>query len=278
MSTARDLLREAASALAPLGEGAGRTARWLLKEATGWDEGELLRRLDEPLAGEPLCRFLAFRERCLAGEPVQYVLGEWDFAGLTLRVDRRALIPRPETELLYEAALARLSPGDRVADVGCGTGCIGLALAKGCPGAGVTLMDISGDALALAAENAALLGLPVTLFQADMARPLPGGPYDMLVSNPPYVADHDMAGLGPAVLDYEPQLALRGGRDGLDCYRALARRAQDSLVPGGWLLLEIGAGQQAAVEALLGAVCEEISCTPDLHGIPRVVSARRKRI
>jgi release factor glutamine methyltransferase len=233
-------------------------------------------RADLPMADDARDRFADMARRCCEGEPVQYILGWWEFGGLRLRTDRRALIPRPETEEVARKAAALAGGGSvSVADVGCGTGCIGLYVASRRPLARVTLFDISPDALSLASENAEALRLRVHIAAADMARPLPGGPYDLLVSNPPYAARHELASLPCCIRDREPLIALDGGSDGLDAYRALARRLTDSLTPGGWMVLEVGAGQHDAVLSMLSPHCDTVEVHSDLSGIPRVVAARR---
>ncbi|NUT55029.1 MAG: peptide chain release factor N(5)-glutamine methyltransferase, partial [Thermoleophilia bacterium] len=172
-------------------------------------------------------------------EPVAYILGEWGFRRLTLTVDRRALIPRPETEVVVERALDRIRGIDepRVLDVGTGTGAIALAIADEHPGVRVTAIDVSPDALALARENVARTGLAVDLLRHDLRGGLPGGPYDLVVSNPPYVEPVDLDTLMPDVRDYEPHVALVGH----GATEAIARAAAGVLVPGGWLVLEVGA-------------------------------------
>ena len=174
-------------------------------------------------------------------EPVAYILGEWGFRRLTLTVDRRALIPRPETEIVVERALGHLRGLDApaVLDVGTGTGAIALAIADEHPGAKVTAIDVSPDALALARENVERTGLAVELLEHDAAGGLPGGPYDLVVSNPPYVERAELETLMPDVRDYEPHVALVGDR----VPEVVARGALDVLRPGGHLVLEIGAGQ-----------------------------------
>jgi len=200
-----------------------------------------------------------------AREPLAYVLGEWGFRRLMLKTDSRALVPRPETEILVERALSlvRDVPQPRILDVGVGSGAIALALADEHPGARVTGVDVSGDALALARENAERLGFAVDLRAAGVEAAAEG--WDLVVSNPPYVETLD--GLEPE-LRSEPPEALLGG---LDVYRDLARTARST-----WLVVEVGDGQAGAVEAELRAAgWTETRVTRDLAGRERVVEGRR---
>jgi len=253
-------------------------AELLLADALQLDRVGLYLNYDRPLqAGElAACRE---RVRRRAGrEPLQYILGHCEFWSLPLQVSPAVLVPRPDTEILVEEALKRVPAGTgRVLDVGTGSGAIALALASEKPQLQVTGLDASTEALDIARANAAALGLAarVELLAGDLFR-LPAGPWELLVSNPPYIPSGELAGLMPEVRDYEPQAALDGGRDGLDCYRALARQAPGVLVPGGWLLVEVGQGQAAAVAELFAAagLCE-ITIRDDYAGIPRVVAARK---
>ena len=186
-------------------------------------------------------------------EPVAYILGEWGFRRLTLNVDRRALIPRPETEIVVERALAHLRGLDApaVLDVGTGTGAIALAIADEHPGARVTAIDVSADALALARENVERTGLADRAARARRRRAgLPGGPYDLVVSNPPYVERAELETLMPDVRDYEPHVALVGDR----MPEVVARAASTCSAPGGHLVLEVGDGQALATAATLGGL------------------------
>ena len=219
-------------------------------------------------------RVAALAERRAAREPLQYVLGEWGFRRLSLTVDRRALIPRPETETVVERCLALLAGVDapRVLDVGTGSGAIALAIADEHPGARVTAIDVSPDALALARENVERTGLAVELLEHDLRGGLPGGPYELVVSNPPYVEPTDLEILMPDVRDYEPHVALVGS----GATEAIARAAADVLVPGGWLVLEVGDGQALATAAFLdGEGYLDVVATADLTGRDRVVEGRR---
>jgi release factor glutamine methyltransferase len=225
---------------------------------------------------ERRCRILL--ERRGAREPLAYVLGEWGFRRLTLTTDQRALVPRPETETLVERALALIEtiPEPRVLDVGTGSGAVALAIADEHPGALVTALDSSADALALAGENADRTGLAdrVELIEGDLFSRLPAG-FDLVVSNPPYVSPEEIATLEPEVRDWEPRQALVG----VGAPEALAKAACEALVPGGALAVELGDGQQRAYAALLESLGYlDIRVTPDLSGRERVVEGRRPRL
>lgn len=245
-------------------------AERLLAKATGLERIELYMQLDRPLTTTEVDTARALVARRAKREPLQYVLGEWGFRGLTLTVDRRALIPRPETEVLVERALALLDGLEcpRVLDVGTGSGAIALAIADEHPGAAVTAVDISPDALELAAENAARTGIAIALVRHDLFLGLPRGPWDVIVTNPPYVDPADLPSLQPEVRDWEPHDALIA--DG--AVEAVLRGAADVLASGGGVALEVGAGQAGATAIRLrdlgfGAV----TITRDLAGIERVV-------
>jgi release factor glutamine methyltransferase len=212
--------------------------------------------------------------RRLAGEPVAYLLGEKEFHGLPLQVDARVLVPRPDTETLVDWALTVIEGRERptVLDLGTGSGAIALALQHARPDAQVDAVDASADALAVARANAQRLGLAVRFAQADWLTGAASG-YDLIVSNPPYIADGDPH--LPA-LAHEPTSALVSGADGLDDIRCIVADAPAHLAPGGWLLLEHGHDQAAAVRALLTAAgLEAAPSRPDLAGIERCSGARR---
>jgi release factor glutamine methyltransferase len=218
-------------------------------------------------------RFLALCRRRADGEPVAYLTGEKEFHGLALRVDARVLVPRPDTETLVEWALDLLrgSAAPRVIDLGTGSGAIALAIAAARPDARVEAVDRSADALAVARANAQRLGLPVQFRQASWLEC--AGEYDLIVSNPPYVAEADPH--LPA-LRHEPRSALAAGPDGLDDLRAIVAAAPAHLAPGGWLLLEHGWDQAEAVRALLRAAgLGEVDSRTDLAGIARCSGGRR---
>ena len=211
--------------------------------------------------------------RRAAREPLQYVLGEWGFRRLTLTLDGRALIPRPETETVVERCLALLAGADapRVLDVGTGSGAIALAIADEHPGAAVTGIDVSAEALSLARENAARTGVAVELLQADLLGGLPGSDWDLVVSNPPYVRPDEAATLAPEVVDWEPHVALFDGGH----TETLVRDAAAVLRRGGALVLESYDERARAVAGLLErAGFEQVAGTPDLAGRDRVGEGR----
>jgi release factor glutamine methyltransferase len=216
--------------------------------------------------------------RRAAREPLAYVLGEWGFRRLTLQVDRRVLVPRPETEVVVERCLELLRDVGEpdVLDVGVGSGAIALALADEHPGVRVRGIDSSAAALAVARANAAALGLEgrVSLAHADAADGLGEDAWDLVVSNPPYVGAEEVDGLEPEVRDWEPREALVG----LGVTEAVARTALAALKPGGWLVLEVGDGQAPATSELLTRLgFRDVGMTQDLAGRERVVEGRRPR-
>lgn len=207
-------------------------------------------------------------------EPLAYVLGEWGFRRLTLGVDERVLVPRPETEVVVERCLARLAPlaSPRVLDVGVGSGAIALALADEHPSARATAVDASPGALAVAAENARRAGLAdrVEFVYGDLFEGV-NGPFDLVVSNPPYVAADEVEALEPEVRDHEPRAALVGP----GVTDAIAAGAREVLAPGGWLVLECGDGQAPGLaRTLVGLGYDGVTTTPDLNGIERAVEGR----
>ncbi len=268
-----DVLRRASEHLGKTSETGRLDAELLLAHSLGLRRIELYTDFDRPLSSEELDAYRELVARRARHEPVAYILGEWGFRRLTLNVDRRALIPRPETEIVVERALAHLRGLDApvVLDVGTGTGAIALAIADEHPGARVTAIDVSADALDLARENAARTGLAVELLEHDAAGGLPGGPYDLVVSNPPYVERAELPTLMPDVRDFEPHVALVGDQ----MPEVVARAARDVLRPGGHLVLEIGDGQALATAAVLGALgYADVVTTSDLAGRDRVVEGR----
>lgn len=229
---------------------AGLMARNLLAHYSGKTQEAVLRDRDM-YAGDEICsKVEAAAQRLLKGEPLAYVLGEWEFYGLTLTVTPSVLIPRDDTCAVTSLAINRaifLNHDPRILDLCTGSGCIGLAIASRVKDARVTLADISKDALMVAKKNITThkLSARVSCVQADALSPAPAflGRFDMIVSNPPYITGHDMAELDDSVKNYEPHLALFGGRDGLDFYRSIAANYKTALKPGGYLALEFGDGQ-----------------------------------
>lgn len=220
--------------------------------------------------------------RRLTGEPVAYLVGEWEFYGLTLTINPHVLIPRPDTELLVDRAvdlMEEIGPGGRVLDLCTGSGCVGLAVAARVPGARAVLLDASAEALTVAKENIRRnqMSARVTALLGDAtAAPDPAlWDFDVITCNPPYIPRSEIPTLDPSVRDYEPHLALDGGPDGLDFYRRIAPLWKESLRLGGSLLFEVGIGQAQSVQAILEAAGYiEITIHEDLAGIPRVVEGK----
>ena len=260
-------------------EGAQLEARELLCHAAGKSREQFYR--DMALyAPDPVEEKLAaLVERRLAGEPVAYLIGEWEFYGLTLDVTPDVLIPRMDTEVLAERAilLARAAgEGARVLDLCAGSGCVGLAVAANVPTCRVVLADVSEAALKICKGNVRRneLNARVTCVQADALQKPDAAlwDFDVIACNPPYIPTGDLAGLDVSVRDYEPRSALDGGADGLDFYRAIAAQWGSALRLGGSLLFEVGIIQAMDVAALLeGSGFEDIQSTQDTQGIPRVV-------
>ena len=253
-------------------------ARELVCFASGKTRQQLSRdgQLYVPPAVEEQARELVRRH--LAGEPVAYLIGEWEFYGLPLDIDRQVLIPRADTETLVDCALPflRQQLGSRVLDLCAGSGCIGLAVASQVGDCRVTLGDLSEGALRICRQNIRRNGLSgrVVPMQMDALAPPPAqlGEFRRLVSNPPYIPAGDIPGLDPSVRDYEPHMALDGGADGLDFYRNLAGEWKNALTVGGKIFLEVGIGQADDVLRLLRAQgFGDLEITKDLNGIPRVV-------
>jgi release factor glutamine methyltransferase len=230
---------------------------------------------DDHLERRQLERLQGLAERRRTREPLQHLLGEWGFRNLTLAVDRRALVPRPETEVTVECALARIEPlaAPRVLDVGTGSGAIALALLAEHDGARVVAVDVDSEALELTRENADRLGLSdrLDLVRGEVLGGVPG-PFDLVVSNPPYIREEDLPRLEPEVREHDP----RGAIIEAGLTEAVARTAPAVLRLGGWLVLECGDGQDEALADLLRSLAyEDVTVTPDLAGIPRVVEGRR---
>ena len=270
---ARKRLREAGV------EGAQLEARELVCCAAGKSREQFYR--DMALyASDPVEEKLAeLLERRLAGEPVAYLIGEWEFYGLGLDITPDVLIPRMDTEVLAERAilLARAAgEGARVLDLCAGSGCVGLAVAANVPGCRVVLADVSEAALRLCKQNVRRneLNARVTCLSVDAMEPPSSAlwDFDVIVSNPPYIPTGNIPGLDPSVRDYEPLIALDGGADGLDFYRFIASRWKNALRLGGTLLFEVGIGQAPEVEEILAQNgFEQIQTTADTQGIWRVV-------
>jgi release factor glutamine methyltransferase len=245
-------------------------AELLVGHVTGLSRSELALEGSRAVSDDEQERVEDLVGRRATREPLQYVLGEWGFRRLTLTVDRRALVPRPETEVVVERCLALLAGREhpRVLDVGTGSGAIALAIADEHLGARVTGLDASEDALGLARENADRTGLDLELRRHDLFSGLPAGPWDLVVSNPPYVEPGDLHLLQPEVRKWEPHAALVG----YGATEAVARGALDVLGPGGGLVLEVADGTAASVRALLDDLgYQDVRATADLTGRDRAV-------
>lgn len=269
---------EAQLAAGPHPKRARRDAETLLLHHIGRDRAWLMAHGDEDLAGCRAIGYQALLDRRFQGEPIQYIAGEAEFYGLPFRVRPGALIPRPETEHLVEKAveLARRLHHPRIVDVGTGSGAIAIAIAHTLPHAKVTAIDLAPAAVQIARENALRNNVSVRFIEGDLLAPVLHERVDLVVSNPPYVPQTDAPSLSVEVREYEPHLALFADKDGLGVYRKLIPQAARVLNPGGSLALEIGYGQSEAVSELLRASgFQGIELTPDLQGIPRVVSASR---
>ncbi len=275
---AREALDVAAAELAEAGCPSPRVdAEWLLAEALSVSRSELQADGARELSPEIAAGFRRAIERRAAREPLAYILGEWGFRRLELRVDSRVLIPRPETEVLVERSLALLAGIDRprVLDIGVGSGAVALAIADEHAGAQVVATDRSADALAVAEENRARVGLDgrVELVEGEVFAGV-DGPFDLVVSNPPYVESADLDSLDPEVRDYEPREALVA----TGVTEAIAAGAPEVLVAGGALALEVADGKAAEIAALLeNEGYEEVTVTRDLAGRERIVDGRTRR-
>lgn len=260
-------------------------AELLLAEAAHLSRIELLTN-PNALSAEEAQRFDAMVSRRVAREPLAYIVGHKEFFSLDFEVTRAVLIPRPETEFLVSAALEAIgdAPRARVLDIGTGSGAIAIAIAVNAPGAIVTAVDISADALAVAERNARRHGVHdrmrlalADVYETRAAQP-PLGIFDVIVSNPPYVSEASVTGLAPEILEHEPRVALSDGGDGLEFYRRIARDARAHMGVDAQLMVEAGAGQTQAIIAIIkSAGLEPRGVITDLAGIPRVVKASNSR-
>lgn len=248
-------------------------AELLLAATLDLDRVGLYVNFERPLDPGELTAFRERVQRRAAREPLQYIIGETEFWSLVFKVSPAVLIPRADTEILVEEALKRIEGSARVLDVGTGSGAIAIALAHEKPEIQVMALDCSEQALDVARGNASRYGVAerINFLVGDLAM-LPSGPFEVIVSNPPYIPSRDWEGLMPEVRDHEPRLALDGGEDGLQAYRLLASQAGQLLTPGGWLLVEVGIDQAVSVGDLFKAAgLAEVTWRDDYAGIPRVV-------
>ena len=277
------VLRQAVKRLAATGiESSELDAQLLLAAAADVDRSALLA-ANASLSPAVLQRFEAMLQRRESREPVAYILGRREFYSLQFEVNSSVLVPRPETETLVDVALEFLKDRHqaRVLDIGTGPGTIATAIAVNAPKPDVVATDVSAHALAVARRNAASNQViyRINFVQADVFKPLTGAPelgqFDLIVSNPPYIAECDSGTLDPDVRNFEPSVALYGGADGFDVIRRIAGDARSHLLPGGLLALEVGHGQDEAVGKILSAARLKLAGTArDLNGIARVITAR----
>lgn len=272
----RDALTAANDAFAAAGVDTPRLdAEVLLAEATGWDRARLAAEPEAPVDSAAGRRFGAMVRRRIRREPVAYIVGRKGFRHLELAVDRRALVPRPETELLVELAL-ELQPRTAL-DVGTGSGAIALALADELPQCELVATDTSEQALALARENAERLGLAGRV-QFERGTVPPERTFDLVLANLPYVREEELPALQPEITEHEPREAVVAGTGGLEAIATVATPATAALEPGGSLALEVGAGQAGPVaELMLDLGFFQVEARQDLAGIPRVVLGRMGR-
>lgn len=266
------------------GQFAANVARELVCAASGKTAEQVIADR-EIYASEEVCELTeSFVQRRLRGEPMPYILGQWDFYGMTLTVTPDVLIPRDDTVVVTELAIKKamyLEQNPRILDLCTGSGCIGLAIARRVKDARVTLGDVSAAALRVARRNVSKLKLTgrVNCVAMDALKPAQEflGTYDLIVSNPPYVTTQEMETLDPSVRDFEPHLALDGGADGLDFYRAIIKNYSSALAPRGYLCFEFGMGQENAVCSLLMRGGYEIlELKKDTAEITRAVLAQKR--
>lgn len=287
-----DLTRQGTMLLLRAGiEQAGLETGWLLEHALRRTPLDLRTNESQQVEGEGLRRAQDLLERRANREPLQYLLGTQEFCGVEFEVEPSVLIPRPETELLVDAAVRyagmQSAAGRRpvIVDVGTGSGCIAVSLARRMPLAVLYATDRSAEALRVARRNAERHGVAgqVTFLEGDLLQPLRAcgvsGRADLVISNPPYIAEREWEALQPEVRIFEPRIALAGGEDGLTVYRRLVQEAAGLLRTTGWLILEVGQGQAESVRALIEATGRygTVDVRPDQAGIDRVMCAQRKK-
>jgi release factor glutamine methyltransferase len=280
----QDRVTAAAARLSAAGiarDEAERDARLLARWVLGWDAARLVAQGRDPQPPELAARYDAIIERRARREPVAYLVGHQEFWGLDFDVSPAVLIPRPETELIVEAVIERFAKSAaplRIADVGTGSGCLAVALAYELPRARIVATDTSHEAIAIARRNAARHGVSdrIDLRRTDLLDGIEG-PFDLIVSNPPYVPEIDRPTLPPEVRDHEPAAALFAGPDGMTIIERLLKQAHDRLRDGGTLVMEFGHGQSVAIQALVNQTGRfaGVRVRQDLQGIPRVLIASR---
>jgi release factor glutamine methyltransferase len=274
---AGEALQAARARLAATSKNPRRDADLLLAHVLGCDQTALLTHPERVLSAAESEQFARLVERRLASEPMQYLTGEQEFFGLGFEVSPAVLIPRPETEHLVEAVLERFKREEavRIVDVGTGSGAIAVALAHALPHSRVTAVDLYPAAIEVARRNAERHGVidRLTLLTSDLLAAVDSADFDCVVANPPYIAEGEV--LEPQVANYEPRSALYAGATGLEIYERLIPQAAGVLKPGGWLMLEIGYGQSAAVRNLMDGWAG-VTLVNDLQGIPRVVLGQKQ--
>jgi len=258
-------------------ENARLEAEWLLCAVLDLDRVALYVNFDKPLSVAELASYRAMVGRRAKREPLQYILGSQEFMGLDFEVTPGVLIPRHDTEVLVTEGVKRGERAGSLLDIGVGSGCIAVALAKALPQAEVWGVEKSAKALALAQRNVAKHGVKVTLFEGSLFEPFNGQRFDLIVSNPPYIPTAELDTLQPEVRDFEPQQALDGGKDGLDFYRLIIPAAPEHLNSGGWLLFEVGIEEAEPVLELFETTGQfaELFTAKDTAGIERVVGGKR---
>lgn len=279
--TVADAIRWAAFALEPSENSSSRNradANLLLRHTLGISSAELYAHPERTLLPSEAEQFQAHIEARLQGKPVQYITGRQEFFRLDFQVTPDVLIPRPETEHLVEAAISRLKnhPSPQIADVGTGSGAIAVAVAHALPRATIVALDMSPEALSVATKNARQHGVAerIRFLQSDLLAAVQERSFDAILSNPPYVSLEERASLPREVREYEPAAALFAGPTGLEFYQRLIPSAWLLLKGDGWLMLEIGHGQQSSIQAMLDG-WEAVEFVADLQGIPRVAIARK---
>ena len=261
------LLEEAAVAVPRL------TAEVLLAHALRQERVYLFGHSTDELTELAWIHYGRYLHQRIGGKPTQYITNKQEFYGRDFTVSPDVLIPRPETEHVIEAALAKIHPNDRVVDIGCGSGAIAVTLALECR-AEVWAVDISPAALSVALSNARRLGADVQFVGADLLTAFRPASFDVIVSNPPYVGLHEAKGMQREVRDFEPHIALFGGETGAEVYEKIIVQSRDMLRPGGWLLFELGWRSLDPVRGMMKDGWSDIEAIGDLASIPRVIAAR----